>query len=621
MLKYSNFVRSVSCRYNRKLRFSISNLIHYPVRLRLGQLFALLLLAGIAASQTAPRFTELNSEEQATVSLWLESLSLRQRISQLLVVPFYGESPFVGSESELALRKLVETEGVGGLIILNRVNNGSVTRAEPYQMAAFLNRMQRYATLPLLVAGDFERSASMRVNGVTIFPHAMAFGAANDLELTRRFGEATACEARALGVHWVLAPSADLNRNPENPVIHLRSFGENPQQVGAQVAAFLAGLQDNPRCPVPGSVKHFPGHGDTNVDSHVGLPTISSSREELDAADLVPFRSAIAAGVYSVMPGHLSIPALGSGDQPATVAKAVVTELLREDMGFTGLVTTDGLDMRGLASRYPAGEASVRALEAGADILMIPPDPAASVNAIEAAVRSGRITEARINESAKRVLSLKAKLQLHKRKLVDLEAIAEVIPSPEYRQLAQTVARKAITLVRNQRQTLPFRPGANQCALVLNRSRFTTDGRAFASRMQSLDPRAKVWFVDEQMSDAAFSQLQRDVGACRAVVVASFHAIASAGTKEIPLPTRQAKLLQAIERSPARMVVAPFSNPYLGMHFPKASGVLVPFSSVSTSEVAVAEAIYGAFPITGISPVKMPGQLDMGGGLVLGAIP
>lgn len=577
----------------------------------------LLMLPRPAFSQPTLPFAELSAAQQETVAGWFRSLSTRQRIAQLMVLPFYGESPFVGSPDEVAFRSMIETEGIGGLIILNRTSGGTVTRAEPYQMAAFLNRMQRYSKLPLLVAGDFERSASMRVNGVTMFPHAMAFGAADDLELTWRFGEATACEARALGVHWVLAPSADLNSNPENPVIHLRSFGEDPQKVGAQVAAFLKGLQENARCPVPGSVKHFPGHGDTSVDSHLGLPTIASSPEALEANELVPFRAAIAAGVYSVMPGHLSVPALGSGAQPATVAKAVVLDLLRGRLGFTGLVTTDGLDMKGITTRYSAGEASVRALEAGADVLMIPPDPVASLNAIEAAVRSGRLSEERLNESVHRVLALKAKLHLDENRLVNLEAIAETIPSPEYQQLAQTIARKAITLARNQREALPFRRGASQCALVMNRSRFTSDGRVFAATMQTLDQRAKVWFVDEQMSDAALAQLERDVAGCRAIAVASFHSVAAAGAKEIPLPPRQAKLLQAIERSPARMVLAPFANPYLGTHFPKASGVLIPFSSVPTSEAALAEALYGSFPVNGRSPVRIPGLLEVGGGLTL----
>lgn len=566
----------------------------------------------------SPVFRELTPEQETAVRSWMNSLSLRQRIAQLMVVPFYGDSPFVGSKEEESFRQLVETQGVGGLIILNRVNNGSVVRAEPYQMAAFLNRMQRYAAIPLLVAGDFERSASMRVNGVTIFPHAMAFGAAGDAELTRRLGEATACEARALGIHWVLAPSADLNSNPDNPVIHLRSFGEDPGKVSAHVVAFLRGLQENPACPLPGAVKHFPGHGDTNVDSHAGLPTIERSLPQLDAAELVPFREAIAAGVFSVMPGHLNFPALEKANLPATVSRAVVTDLLRGQLGFQGLVTTDGLDMRGITARFPAGEASLLALEAGADVLMIPPDPAAALAAIERAVQSGRISRERVDESVRRVLALKVRLGLQEKRTVDLEEIATVIPSPEYQQLARTVARKALTLARNERQVLPFQRGGSLCAMVLNRGRFTSDGRAFASAFSSQDPRARVWFVDETMSDAALAQLERDVLGCRAVAVASFLPIAGEAAGEIPMPPRQAKLLKAVEASATRMVLLPFTNPYLGMHFPKASGVLIPFSSVPTSETAAAEALFGAFPIEGRTPVRLPEQLEIGGGLTLG---
>ena len=211
------------------------------------------------------------------VERWLSSMNVRQKAAQLLVVNFYGDSPEIGDERDRYYRTLVETEGIGGLIILNRVVEGSVQRAEPYEMAAFLNRMQRYAAVPLWVAGDFERSASMRINGTAVFPHAMAFGAAGDPDLTRRFGEATACESRALGVHWILAPSADVNSDPANPVIILRSFGEDPDAVSRQVTAFIRGVQENQRCVALVTVKHFPGHGDTSVDSHYALPVINQS--------------------------------------------------------------------------------------------------------------------------------------------------------------------------------------------------------------------------------------------------------------------------------------------------------------------------------------------------------
>ena len=546
---------------------------------------------------------------------WLAKLTLRQRIAQLLVVPFYGDPVFVGSDADRAFQALVRDAGVGGLIILNRSVAGSVVRAEPYQMAAFLNRMQRLAGIPLLVAGDFERGASMRLNDVTVFPHAMSFGAANDLEMTRRFGEATACEAKALGVHWILAPSADLNSNAENPVIHQRSFGEVATLVSAHTNAFVKGVQQNKSCPLPATVKHFPGHGDTHVDSHMGMPVIERDRDALEASDLVPFRSAITSGVYSVMPGHLRVPAFEPQAIPATVSKAVVTGLLRDQLGFQGLVVSDGMDMKGITGRHGAGEAAVRAVEAGVDVLVIPPDPMAAINALEAAVKAGRLAEERINQSALRILQAKAALGLHANKLVDVEAIATVVPSPEYRDLATQVTRKGLTLARNQRNTLPLRAGAGNCAIAMNRSRTTTDGRTFLRAVAAKDRRAKVWYVDDSMSDAAYAQMQKEILGCTSVAIASFLPVASAAAKEIPLSPRQASLIKALESSSVRTILVPFANPYLMMHFPNVSAVVLPFSSVTTAETVVADALFGAFSFMGKSPIRIPGALEAGAGL------
>lgn len=540
----------------------------------------------------------------------MADLSLRQKIAQLLVVSFYGYFPEIGSEEELRFRGLVEDEGVGGLIVLNRVFEGSVRRAQPYEMAAFLNRMQSFAKVPLLVAGDFERGPSMRLDGMTIFPHAMAFGAADEPELTQRFGEASACEARALGVHWILAPSADVNSEPANPVIHLRSFGEVASDVSRHVTAFVRGVQQNAGCPLLATVKHFPGHGDTNVDSHFGLPSIRRTKEMLEAIDLPPFVAAIEAGVASVMPGHLSVPALDGSGVPATVSKPILTGYLRDQLRFGGIVSTDGLDMDGLTKLYSDGEASVRALEAGADVLVIPPNPAAAIHAVQAAVASGRLTEERIEESVRRVLLAKTRLNLHLKKQVKLEDIAEVVPSAKNAALALDVARKAVTPLRNRRNTLPLRSQAANCALILNRGSFTSDGRVFARYFKRLGTRSRVWFLDESWSDAAMGQLQRDLKKCATVSVASFVGIGGFESGAVPLPKAQAALVKTLESSPARVVIVGFTNPYLASSFPMASAVVVPFSNVPTSEQATAEALFGAFPMRGRSPVSIPGVVE-----------
>jgi beta-N-acetylhexosaminidase len=563
-----------------------------------------------AAPVPPPVLRNVSAAETDQAERWLRSLSLRERIAQLLVVPFYGYFPEIGSEAELRFRKLVGEVGVGGVIILNRVQEGAVRRAQPYEMAAFLNHLQRQARVPLLVAGDFERGPSMRLDGMTLFPHAMAFGSAGDLELTRRFGEATACEARALGVHWILAPSADVNSEPENPVIHLRSFGETAPEVSRQVTAFIQGVQENPRCPLLATVKHFPGHGDTNVDSHYGLPSIKRPLTVLENEDIPPFRAAIDAGVASVMPGHLSVPALDATGVPATVSRPVVTGYLREKLRFGGLVATDGMDMDGLTKLYPAGEASVRALEAGANVLVIPPDPEASLQAIEQAVREGRLSEQQIEDSARRVLLAKVKLKLHEARVTDLEKIAGTVPSAQSQALALEVARRAITPLRNRRATLPLRGDAANCVVVLNRNPFMPDGRTFVRSFRQQNAKAKSWFVDETWSDAALGQLRRDLRGCATVSVASFISISGFKPGEVPLPKRQAGLVKALERNPARLVILGFTNPYLASHFPKASAAVAPFSSVPISEQATAEALFGAFPMTGKSPVTIRGLVD-----------
>ncbi|MCZ2156218.1 MAG: glycoside hydrolase family 3 protein, partial [Bryobacterales bacterium] len=479
--------------------------------------------------------------------------------------------------------------------------------AQPYEMAAFLNRMQGLARVPLLVAGDFERGPSMRLDGPTVFPYAMAFGAAGDPELTKRFGEITACESRALGIHWVLAPSADVNSEPSNPVIHLRSFGEDPRAVSEHVVAFVRGAQENNKCLVLATVKHFPGHGDTSVDSHLGLPSITRSREQLESVELPPFIAAIRAGVAGVMPGHLSVRALDASGTPATVSRPIVTGFLRDQLHFGGLVATDGLDMKGLTAKYSVKQVPVLALAAGDDALVIPPDPRAAIDAVAAAVASGRLSEERVNESVRRILRAKARLDLAETKLVSLENIATVMPSDASNAVALEVARKAVTELRNRENTLPLRAADAPCAVILNRRRFSGDGRVFSSTFEQKAPNARVWFVDDTWSSLAMEQLQKDLVGCNSVTVASFIGIGGFAKGATPLPTAQANLVRAVENSASRLVLVAFTNPYLASYFPGASAIVAPFSSVSTSEQAAAEALFGAFPMTGRSPVTIPG--------------
>ena len=343
-------------------------------------------------------------------------MSLRDKVAQLVIVNANGDVYSTKSPDYEKYRHWVADLHVGGIIINNTSQYGLVRNAEPHVLALFLNQMQRLAKTPLLVASDFERAASMRVTGGTRFPHSMAFGAAGDLAATRYEGLIAAREARALGIHWIFAPVADVNNNPLNPIINLRSYGEDPEQVSRYVAAYIEGAHSDPANRVLVTAKHFPGHGDTDVDSHLGLPRLEVPRERLDAMELKPFEAAIAHGVDSVMTAHMAVPALEPSGMPATVSHNVLTALLRDELKFKGLIVTDAMTMQGLAMLFDSGEGSVRSIVAGADVLLMPPDPEKAIRAVVAAVEDGRISRQRLDQSVARVLAAKLSLGLTKKK-------------------------------------------------------------------------------------------------------------------------------------------------------------------------------------------------------------
>ena len=279
----------------------------------------------------------------------------------------------------------VEENHVGGFIVGTTRGPLGIERSQVYPTAELTNELQRRAKVPLLIGADFESGTGMRLDEGTSFPSAMAVGATGDPKLAYEVGKVIALESRAAGVHWIFAPDADVNNNPDNPIINIRSFGENPKSVGEFVAQEIRGIEENGGLA---TAKHFPGHGDVSVDSHLALPTVPGDRKELEATELVPFRAAIGANVGSVMPGHLAVPAFEpDASVPATISRNILTGLLRDELKFKGLVVTDAMDMGGVTSRYPPGEAAVRAVEAGADVLLMPPVPDAAMAGLERAVQ------------------------------------------------------------------------------------------------------------------------------------------------------------------------------------------------------------------------------------------
>jgi beta-N-acetylhexosaminidase len=541
-------------------------------------------------------------------------MTLRDEVAQLVFIPFYGAAPNARSAQYRKFMRLIRETRVGGLILVNQTNGHVIAKAEPYALAAFINRMQRLARTPLMVGADFERGASMRVNATTVFPHAMAFGATGDPAFSRFEGEVTAREARALGVQWVYYPVADVNNNPDNPIINIRSFGENPQDVAAQVRAFIEGAHADKKNYILATAKHFPGHGDTATDTHLNLASIGADRARLDTVELVPFKAAIAAGVDSIMTAHIAVPALAPPDLPATLSPAILTGLLRNDLGFKGLVVTDALDMGGIAKGYTSGEAAVRALEAGADTLLMPSDPDAAIRAVVSAVESGRITRQRLQESVVRILAAKEKVGLDRKRFVDLEGIGDVVDDPEVSLKAQEIANRAVTLVRNNGNLVPLAAPEHSCFVVMPESRYSTSGQVFTAEVHKRAARAGVAAIDPSMSPQDVETAITGLSSCDSYVVAAFATVAAyRGT--VGLSGELPHALEMLGATGKPVALIALGNPYLLRNFPTVAAYLATFSTVPPSETAAVKALWGEIAITGHLPVTIPGEAKYGEGI------
>src|SRR6266496_5357572 len=423
-------------------------------------------LSALAKPKYQPLPVHLDRDGEKWAQKTLRKMSLEEKVGQLFMIWTRAEFLNVNSPDYLHFRETMAKYHVGSFAMTVRYEPPFLYKNQPYETAALLNRLQSDSRLPLLVAADFELGVSNRLNGTTAFPNAMAIGATGRLEYAEAFGRITGEEARAIGVHWNFFPVADVNSNPDNPIINTRSFGEDPQQVGDFVSAYIRGAHS---AGLLTTAKHFPGHGDTATDSHLGLAQVSGDRARLDTVELPPFRKAIQSGVDSVMVAHVTAPALDSNPNAvATVSPAIVSGLLRHDMQFPGLIITDALDMAALTRLYASdiGREAVDAFRAGNDILLIPPDLDAAYSAVMAAVRSGEIPESRLDESVLRVLKLKASLGLHKARLVDVAALDRVVGPPNHVTAGQQMADDAVTLVRQNGTALPLkRMGTNSSGL------------------------------------------------------------------------------------------------------------------------------------------------------------
>jgi beta-N-acetylhexosaminidase len=446
----------------------------------------------------------------------------------------------------------------------------------------------------------------------------MAYGAGRDLAAVRYEGLATAREARAIGVQWIFAPVADVNNNPENPVINTRSFGENADDVAQDVAAYIDGAHSDPKNRVLLTAKHFPGHGDTDTDSHLALAKVTANKERLETLEFTPFRAAIAHGVDAIMTAHLSVPALEPEDIPATVSSKVLTGVLRDELKFENIIVTDAMDMQGLAQMFNQGEAAVRAIDAGADVLLMPLNPETVIRAVISAIEDGRIKRARIDESVMRVLEAKVRVGITKKKLVDLDQISDAFDSEDEVTHAQQASDRAVTLIRNDRDLLPLAASAPSCLVVVVERRTSSAGQRLIDSYRKFSPKSQIVSVDASMNAAALAATVGDTSKCSAIVIAAFSTVAAyRGT--VGLSGELTPFIEKLTEGSVPVAIVAMGNPYLLTAFPKTAAYMATFSSTTPSETAAAKALFGEIPVTGHSPVTIPGFAKYGDGIQLPA--
>ncbi|HEX6502976.1 MAG TPA: glycoside hydrolase family 3 protein [Terriglobales bacterium] len=570
----------------------------------------------------------------------LRKMSVEEKVGQLFMIWIRARFYNLQDPDLLQLEETIKRDHIGSLAMTVPVDGPFLIKTGPYEAAMALNEIQRASKLPLLIAADFERGVSMRLDGTTNFPHAMAFGAAGKLDYAESFGRITAQEARAIGVQWNFFPDADVNSNPANPIINTRSFGEDPQQVGDLVAAYIRGAKAGGMLT---TAKHFPGHGDTATDSHLSVAKVSGDLARLQAVELPPFRKAIEAGVDAVMVAHVTAPALEPDpNKVGTTSSAIVTDLLKNQLGFKGLVVTDAIDMAGVTRLYAnnIGRAAVDAFKAGNDLLLIPADLDASYKAMLEAVRSGEIPRQRVDASVLKLLKAKASLGLQKARLVDIQAIPKQVAQPADISMGQQVADDAVTLVRDNGKLLPLkRMGTvssglpyqaveeihnRVVAVILTEDLHSDAGRILARQLRMRVPDTNVIYVDPRTAAAELDSVLKVVDEAQAVIAAVF-VIPTAGkviqgpngvTNSVALADATANLLQnVLNHAAEKTAVLAMGNPYLASDFPLVQNYICTFSNANVSEVSAVKALFGEIPIRGRLPVTIPNIAQRGAGI------
>ncbi|HAY33419.1 MAG TPA: beta-N-acetylglucosaminidase, partial [Bacteroidetes bacterium] len=535
----------------------------------------------------------------------LASLSLREKIAQMIISYSDGYLPSESSAEFRRMSDLITSEKIGGFIFF---------KGNSVEEAKLINKLQSLTETPLLMSADFERGTKMRLDDGSLFPSNMALGAANNPDLAYEMGMQIAKECRAIGIHQNYAPVLDINNNPDNPIINVRSYGEDPNIVSRLGLSFIRGMQE---AGVIATAKHFPGHGDTDIDSHSDLPVLNFTRSRLDNLEFIPFKNAVDSGVMSVMIAHLSLPTVDDENfLPASLSAKLIDGILIKEIGFKGLVVTDALNMKGIVKHFSTEEVALKCVNAGVDLILMPQGETKTINAIENAVLNGSISEDRINQSVKKILDAKSWLKLNENKFSDPNDVSSVVNSETAKLISQKIADESVTLVKNNGDILPFKNASEKTCLVisLNNGNETANSNYFAEKFESNNSFKESYFYDLSGDIGNSSEILSDA-ADADVIIIPIYAKVKIMTGTVGLPSSQLSLINSLAASGKNVIVISFGNPYLIRGFPEVSSYLCAYADAETSINSVINTMNGIIKFKGKLPVSISSEFKLGHGI------
>ena len=549
----------------------------------------------------------------------LATMTLEEKVGQLFVAELVA---LYTHEDHPAYRY--------ALTMIHRYHVGSFLLAggTALDIAVVTNRLQRASRIPLLINADLEagltpmapwrrsrgwteRLPAIIVSGGTLFPSQMAIGATGNEQNAYELGFVTAKEARATGIHWSNSPVADVNSNPDNPIINTRSYGEDPAMVARMVAAYVRGASDG---RMISTVKHFPGHGDTREDTHMGLPALPFTLARLDSVELVPFRAGINAGAGAVMTAHIALPSIDPTGVPATLSRRIMTGILRQHLGFDGIITTDALRMQGITDHFSPAEAAIAAIEAGVDCILVSADLGAAFDGLCTAVRNGRISGERLDASVRRILAAKEWVGLPAQRTVAIDAMFTIVGSPRFQSLAGNISDASVTLLRNERNILPLRPDTRLSIVTVGDQPGTG-----IDLLQTVSPSvasAVLLHISNETGREQVARVRQELEKTDVIVAAVYVSVAAwKGVNSFSEPLQD--FLEHLAQLPKPVILVAFGDPYLIARMPVVAAILTPFGGSTLAEISIGRALTGQIRVSGRLPVTIPGRFPAGAGMTI----